>query len=41
MSGSRVPFDGKDDDPVGSADGDNSADFVVVGTPTPGALNTP
>jgi hypothetical protein len=41
MSGSRLPFDGKDDDPAGAADGDNSADFAVVATPTPGVLNTP
>lgn len=41
MSGSRLPFDGRDDDPAGAADGDNSADFAVVATLTPGALNTP
>ncbi|MEO7730165.1 MAG: hypothetical protein ABIY55_04275, partial [Kofleriaceae bacterium] len=41
MSGSRLPFDGRDDDPAGAADGDNSADFAVVPTLTPGALNTP
>jgi hypothetical protein len=41
MSGSRLPFDGKDDDLTGAADGDNAADFAVVPTQTPGALNTP
>ncbi len=41
MSGSRLPFDGRDDDTLGLADGDNSADFAVVPAPTPGALNTP
>jgi hypothetical protein len=41
MSGSRLPFDGKDDAPDGPADGDNAANFQVIATPTPGALNVP
>jgi hypothetical protein len=33
-SASRLPFDGKDTN-------DNSADFMVIPTPTPRALNAP
>ncbi len=41
MSASRLPYDGKDDDATDAVDGDNSIDFRVVATPTPGALNAP
>lgn len=34
LSASRRPFDGKDED-------DNNVDFMILTTPTPGALNTP
>lgn len=40
-SASRLPFDGRDDAAAGSADGDNSIDFKIVATPTPGAANKP